>query len=405
MDGASADGGSSRTRPPGRGDAALAAVSRVPPLALLAVGAALFELVLARAVWHGLNDVLAANDIVELRRLARFPRNLSAVAGLGALLVALFAFLRLPGFASIGRRLVVAAFAGVFVPSIVVAAVLPAAMVQPKLVVFGLAAANVLVTLLALTAARYRPEPALRVAVALASATAFATLLVVGLGQLARAEGGFWQAVGAVLVENPSGAERLLLGIRHLGELAWMGVLATGCAAAAWDRGETGARVRVAVTVALVVACAGGLLVVQDVSGHRFRYLLFGSFRLGLFVDDVPAVYALPLGLGLAGAFSALARPSPAMQQLGAGLLAWLCAGFAPHTPIQLLYLVLGAALLSRAAQARDPDGAWRTHQPWARWTSGAAPPRSRPSPELDPEVERETFDDRTARRSPTDYS
>lgn len=400
MDGASADGGSSRRRPPGRGDAALAALSRVPPLALVAVGAALFELVLARAIWHGLNDVLPANDLVELRRLARFPRNLSAIAGLGALLVALFAFLRLPGFASIGRRLVVAAFAGVFVPSIVVAAILPAAMVQPKLVVFGLAAANVLVTLLALTATRYRPEVSLRVAVGLASATTFATLLVVGLGQLAHAEGGFWQAVGAVLVENPSGAERLLLGIRHLGELAWLGVLCAGCAAAAWDRGGPGVRGRVAVTVVLAVTFAAGLLALQQVAGHRFRYLLFGSFRLGLFVDDLPAVYSAPLGIGLAGAAVALARPSPALQQLGAGLLAWLCAGFAPHTPIQLLYLVLGAALLGRAAQARDPHGAWRSHQPWARWTTGAAPGHSRPSPELDPGVERETFDDASARQT-----
>lgn len=388
-----------------RGADALAALSRVPPLALIAVGAALFELVLARAVWHGLNEVLPTTELIELRRLARFPRNLSAVAGLSALAVALFAFLRLPGFASIGRRLAVAAFAGIFVPSIVVAALLPAAMLQPRLVVFGLAAANVLVTLLALTAARYRPEPALRIAVALASAAAFTTLAVVGLGQLAQAEGGFLEAVGAVLVQNPTGAQRLLLAVRHLGELCWIGVLVSGCVAAVWDRGAPAARARIAIAVGVSVATVAALLVLQDVTGHRFRYLLFGSFRLGLFVDDAPAVYALPLALGVAGGAVALGRRDPTMQQLGAGLLAWLAAGFAPHTPIQLLYLVLGSALLARAAQARDPEGSWRTNQPWARWTVGPSRSETRPQPEPDPpepesdDIERESFDDLAPRK------
>ncbi len=359
-------------------DEAALSVARMPALALLAVGAALFELALGRAIWHGLNEVLPAPALIELHQLARFPRNLSAVAGVVALVVALFAFLRLPGFASIGRRLAVAAFAGVFVPSIVVAALLPIAMVQPKLVVFGLAAGNVLVTLLGLTAARYRAERPLRIAVALASVASFVTLLVVGLGQLAQAQGGFWGALGAVLADESGSSQRMLLAIRHLGELAWIGVLVAGCVAAAWDRGAPGLRARVGWTVGLTVVAVAALLLLQDVAGHRFRYMLFGSFRLGLLVDDVPAAYAVPLAIGLAGACVGIARRDPAQQQLGAGMLAWLCAGFAPHTPIQLLYLVLGAALLSRAAQARDTTSGWPSYQPWARLTGGAtqgAPP------------------------------
>src|SRR5690606_15947850 len=105
------------------------------------------------------------------RRLARFPRNLAAVAGVIAVLAWLIAFLRLPGYASIGLRLVVAAFAGIFLPSVVVAALFTPAMLRRNLVVFGLAAANVLVALVAMSAARYRPERTLRVALGLASAT------------------------------------------------------------------------------------------------------------------------------------------------------------------------------------------------------------------------------------------
>jgi hypothetical protein len=334
---------------------------------VLAGLAALVELLLARAVWHGMTDVLDATVLFEIRRFARFPRNLAAVAGVVAVLVSLIAFLRLPGYASIGRRLAVAAFSGIFLPCVAVAALLPAAMLRRKLVVFGLAAANVLVALIAVTAVRYRPERTLRVALALASATAVLTLIVVGLGQLTQAEGGFWGSLGALLMAQPGTTEKVLLGLRHSGEVCWVGVLIACSLVAVWDRGHAAVRARVGGAVALVVALTAGLAALQQMIGHRFRFLLFGSFRLGLLVDDLPLAYALPLAMGLAGAFVALVRRDSAMRQLGAGMIAWLAAGFAPHTPIQLLYLVLGALLLARAAQARDPEGLWRNVQPWAR--------------------------------------
>lgn len=360
-------------------DTAVRAISSVPPLALLAVAAALVELVLARAVWHGMTDALDPTVLFEIRRLARFPRNLAAVAGMVAALVALIAFLRLPGYASIGRRLAVAAFSGIFLPSVAVAALLPAPMLRRKLVIFGLAAANVLVALIALTATRYRPERLLRVALGLASATSLLTLTAVGLGQLAQAQRGFWGSLGALMMSSPSTTERVLLAIRHTGEVCWMAVLITGALVAIWDRGASKVRARVAAGVAITVALCAALVVLEAAIGHRFRFLLFGSFRLGLLVDDAPLVYVVPLALGLAGGLVAIVRADPGMRQLGAGMLAWLAAGFAPHTPIQLLYLVLGALLLARAGQARDPEGAWRRHQPWARLTG------RRPAPVEDP--------------------
>lgn len=381
METGSAERSSGSPEAPRRGPAAdrrVAGLARVPPLGLLAVGAALFELVLARAIWHGGSQVLDAGELIELRRLARFPRNLAAVAGLGALVTALFAFLRLPGFASIGRRLAVAAFSGVFVPSIVVAAALPAAMLQPKLVVFGLASAHVLVALLALTAVRHRADPPVRAAVALAGLAAFATLLFVGLGQLANAQGGFWRAVGAAL--GGATGEGWLMGIRHAGELAWLGVLVAGTVAVAWDRNRPGLRPRVALVVGAAVALTAGLAALASLAGLGVRFFLIGGFRLDLFVDALPIAYAAPLGVGLAGALVGIARSEPSTQQLGAALLAWLAAGFGPHTPIQLLYLVLGAAMLARAAQARDSDDRWRSRQPWARFFAPAVPRPSDPS-------------------------
>ena len=55
-------------------------------------------------------------------------------------------------------------------------------------------------------------------------------------------------------------------------------------------------------------------------------------------------------------------------RQLACGALLWLAGGFAPHTPIQLLYLVLGGLLMTRAAQALDPSSEWRDKNPWRRF-------------------------------------
>jgi hypothetical protein len=349
---------------------ALEGLSSIPALGLLAMGAAILELVLARVVWHGLAEILPDEQLFAIGKIARFPRNLAAIAGILALAVALFGFVRYPGYAAIGRRLAVAAFSGVFMPSVLVAAALPERMLKPRLVIFGLAAANVLVTLIGMTAVRYRADRPLRVAVGLASAGSFLTLATVGIGQLALVEGGFWGAVSRMLGRDTPTLQRILLALTHTGELCWLAVLICVAIVALWDRGRPGARSRIAIGVALVLLFFVGLLAIQAMTGYRYRFLLFGSFRLGLAVDDAPVLYALPLAIGIAGAIAALARRDPTMRQVGAGGALWLAAGFAPHTPIQLLYLVLAAALLTRAAQARDPVGAWRARHPWSRWAS-----------------------------------
>ena len=350
-------------------DEALELVERLPPLALMAVVAAVFELFLARIAWHGLYDIVDPTLLRELRRLARFPRTLAAVAGIVALIVALMSHLRLPGWAPVGRRLAVAAFSGVFVPAVVVATVLPAASLRRRLVIFGLAAANVLVVLLGMSAARYRPGRGVRVATVTATVTCFVALAVVGLGQLAHVDGpGALGGLGALFMAHASATQRVLMGMRHVGEIAWMVTPMAAAWTVAAKGPEAGRPGRIRALVALAVVLAGAVLGFQQLVGHRFRLALFGAFRLGLFTDDAPALYAIPLGVGAAGAVLALGRRSEALRQLGAAMILWLAAGYAPHTPIQLCYLVLGGMLLSRAAQGLDRTGAWRTHQPWARF-------------------------------------
>ncbi len=153
--------------------------------------------------------------------------------------------------------------------------------------------------------------------------------------------------------------------------------------AAATERGGN-RRLRLGLAAGLTLAFGAGLAWVQHVVGHRFRFMLFGTFRFGLLVDHLPAAYVLPLALGLGGGFTALFSREASTRQLGAGALIWLAAGFAPHTPIQLLYLVLGAVLLTRSAQARDPVGAWRRRSPWTRLIAEpmASPPSEEPADE-----------------------
>ena len=347
-------------------DGALRILSEAPPLTTFAAVAALFELTLGRLAWHGLRYVVEPGDLRALHDLARFPRNLAAVAGLVALVVALFSFLRLPGWAPIVRRLAVAAFTGIFVPCMLVATVLPHAALRPRIVVFGLAAANVLVTLTGMTAVRYRPGAALRLATLLVAMTAFLSLTVVGLGQVMMAQHGPLAQLAAFFVRNADTSQRVLLGLRHLGELCWFGALVGGALAALHQR-PRGRNTRY-VVAALILALTFGLgLYGHSVIGHRFRLMMFGAFRFGLLLDEAPIAYCIPLGIGVGGALVALAHRSTG--QLGLGLLLWIAAGYAPHTPIQLLYLVLAAMLITRSAQALDLRTGWQRHQPWAKLT------------------------------------
>ncbi|MGE0792050.1 MAG: hypothetical protein AB7S26_40625 [Sandaracinaceae bacterium] len=346
---------------------ALEQLREAPPLALLAVCAALFELAMARVGWHGLTDLADADTVRQLGRLARFPRNLAAVGGSIALLVALLQYLRFPGFASIGRRLAVAAFAGIFLPCIAVATFLPHESLRPRLVLFGLAAADVLVALISLSALRYRAEVGLRIAVAGVAISTFLILVVLGVSQLSQADQGPWAWFAALVARHPTTTQTIHLGLRHAAEVVWHAVLFAG----AWttivgDFGERN-RTRILAGASLFGALLGGLLGAGALVGHRFPLLVFGSFRWMLALDAAPLLYTIPVAAALAGGFVGLARTRPEARQVGIATLFWLCAGFGPHTPIQLLYLVIGGALFVRSAQAYDPTGAWRLHHPWMR--------------------------------------
>ncbi|HBQ13880.1 MAG TPA: hypothetical protein DEF51_23010, partial [Myxococcales bacterium] len=63
---------------------------------------------------------------------------------------------------------------------------------------------------------------------------------------------------------------------------------------------------RVAVWLGVSAVLVIALVASHEVLGHRFRLAIIWAFRLGLVVDDLPALYALPIGLGLGGALTGL---------------------------------------------------------------------------------------------------
>jgi hypothetical protein len=76
--------------------------------------------------------------------------------------------------------------------------------------------------------------------------------------------------------------------------------------------------------------------------------------RLDLLPDDDFVLYAIPLGVGSAVTMAAILSRDPIRRQLGAALLLFLSAGYAPRTPSALLISVLGVALLARAGIALE---------------------------------------------------
>ncbi|MGF1468075.1 MAG: hypothetical protein ACFCGT_18285 [Sandaracinaceae bacterium] len=362
------------------GDAAastvLDALRAAPPLTTLAAVAGVAELVASRWLWLTLGSRPGADaTMMALRRQGwlDLPRTLAALAAMVGLAFGLASFLRLPGYAPMGRRLSVAAFSGILLPAFLVAIFLPRAFTQERLVLLALAATHVLVTLVAITAARYRAGGPFRIATSLAALAGFLTLVTVGLRRLAEAPArGLWAPVTGLLQAYSVATLGLLSVLQSVGEGAWLGVLLAGGVAAAGGATGTGRwrRLGLAVSLAAVLSLLG--LRAADLLGPSFGLFLYGSFRLQALFSSFPALYVIPLAFGLASALIAMVRSDPGRRQAGLGVLLWLLAGYGPHTPYQMIYLLLGALLLSRSAQALDPNGEWQHRRPWQR-PAGAA--------------------------------
>jgi hypothetical protein len=276
--------------------------------------------------------------VLAMSRVGDLPRNLAGVFGIVALALGIFRFLIDDEHVRVRRRLGLAAFSGIFVPTAALAVVLPAQLLTSEVLLIGAAAAYVLVVLLALTAA-VQPVPiGYRTASLLAALGAFGAfigmaallirpLAVTRIGHLV-----------ATLCEHGSEVCYFLVPLAVLPVLvpripdvrSWLGV---------------------GLAIAAGVAVGGSLAIMQLFSASP-DVVLVGAFDVELLVDVAPFVYPILFGVGFGAAALGIFHRSAIEQQIGVGLVLWLAAGSSGRVPIRLLAMVLGMVLLTRAAIA-----------------------------------------------------
>jgi hypothetical protein len=324
----------------------------LPTLGVLTLACALFDLIGRRLVVRVLSDrslaTLSHDVLVDLGRGTQFVRNLAAFAGLVALASALGGFLHPRAPVPTPQRVGLAGFAGVFLPTIFLSAVLPVERTTPIVVLVACGASSFLAMLFALGAVRWRGPVALRAAVvvlALAAFLGFASTVFLVLARLLLWDTGY--SVGMTL--------------RRVGEVAWLATLVTS-ALVAWpiDRSR---RVQAGTAVAVALASGGAVVALaalfRRASVELYADLVYGATHLELALDSMPVAYPALVLASLPFGLAGLASGDAGRRFAGAALLFLAAGGFSPSTPLTLLFQALGVVLLARAlvgeAMANEP--------------------------------------------------
>ena len=323
----------------GEGASAARKLTGAPPLAGVAALSAFADFTVTRlAVRLAAAGENPANHLllVRLATVGELLRNLAALAGLLALTVMVLDFLRPERPLPLMQRLGVAGFAGVFLPTVLLATILPAGRTTPQVVVFALAAANLMVALLGLTAFRHWARRPLRIG-----------LIALAFTSIASVSAGILQLLSPVA----GWAFPISQAFRRAGEVTWL--LSLGALALTAIPTQLGATRR---GLALVFGAAAGavplglaLALRPREAGSAYEDVLYGATHLELLLGRTPTLYLTLLALALAGAFAGLFSPAPARRELAFGVISVAAAGYAPSTPSTLLMLVVGAGLVTRA--------------------------------------------------------
>lgn len=281
--------------------------------------------------------------LLQLKRFGDMSRNLAGIAGLIALGLALMELIQPRPFVPLYQRIGFAGFAGVFLPTILLATLLPAERTTVLVVLVAAGAANMLVLALTLSALRWKAPWGLRIGMGMTGAAAFfafisLTTLIVGRLTL-------WEAA------YPLGTT-----LRHIGEAFFVPAI-VALSIDAFPRELRGARrwgaLAIGVAVGVVVGTAFALPPAV-LTPERQSELLYGASHASLFTDSIPYIYAVGFGAASAlAAASALSKDS-STQQIALGTFLVLGGGYAPSTPVTLLMLVLGVTLLARSVVAKS---------------------------------------------------
>lgn len=308
----------------------------IPVLGLLAAVAALASLAVNGFLVQALAGAVPHPTLIQLDRWGDLPRNLAAIAGTIALGAALYGFLRYPRYAPIRRRLLLAGFAGIFIPTVALAAILPAERVPVDVIQFSMSAASILTVFFGLTGLRWPAPRSVRLALGLLTASVFLAFGWFVLDWLDPLTG--WGSIALVL--------------RRAGEIAYLAVplvAAGGTLPLLARERRIGGLVAFGATTLVVLAA---FIALRLTLRADFAIVLYGAQRVEILLDAAPLVYAFPLSVAFGVAAAALASRDGTFRQAGTALLLVVAGGYAPRAPAHLLMMVLGAALLSRVAIA-----------------------------------------------------
>jgi hypothetical protein len=311
-------------------------LSRTPPLASLTAAAAVCSLLINRLLIPSLGKESEYELVFDLIRAGHFAANLTAVAGLFAILTVIFNLVRTPEQASVRRRLAIACFAGIFIPTIALATFFPREKTSVHIVLLGIGAANVLIVIITMNAARLTKSSLAR-----AVAVGFATMALFTLAS---------QVYHLLTIHQLNAIHVKIVNVlKTVGEIGYV-VALLSAAFFIFPRGtdlrEQFARIA---TVVVFGASVFGFHIVQSALGSDFILLLYHAQRVSGLIDTLPFAYAFPISIGFAASIGALVAKDKSRFQAAIGVILLISAGFAPYSPERLLTQTLAAVLIARS--------------------------------------------------------
>jgi hypothetical protein len=286
-------------------------------------------------------------------RAGDFATNLTAIAALVALAIALLAFARENPVVELPRRLLLAGFSGVLLPTFVLATVLERSRTTIELVLFALGAAYAVTALVNASATGHADSRLARLLGAAATTTAVAALVAQALHTLSQSTLHAW-------IEHAHDAARAVAEVAHMLVLVVVALVALP------ERSSLRNRIaRIAALFSLPM-WLGAFYAAERVLGGEYPTALYDAQRVHLVLDAAPRLYAIPIALGLTGAVGGLLGSESAGRQASAAAALIVASGFAPLAPGRLLTLTLGLMLVARVVATRSaaasavepPDGA-----------------------------------------------
>jgi hypothetical protein len=315
-------------------------VQQAPALAGLAAFAALAALCIDRVALPLLAKPMNHASLLALSRWGDFATNLAVIAGTIALAPALLAFVRRNGIVRPHRRILLAAFCGIFLPSVLATTVLERTRTSTEIVRFAFASALLISAIVGLSAARATPMRWGRVLGWCVTVMPIAILITEVWHMATERRIDVWILQAYELT-------------RSLGEITYLATLALLVTLLLPVDGRLRTRIAHGVASMVLVTVLGGMYLAERALQRDYALVLYQAQHVSLLLDLWPRGYSAPIALVIAAAAAAVIGGASHQRQGAAAAMLLLASGYAPQTPARMLTLVLAMVLLARAIAAR----------------------------------------------------